>query len=66
MLDLIIKCVEIRSVLIMRVKHNIICTIENNVIVHIAKNLSLVLLRVNKRDFVVNRKIRAETFLCYT
>jgi hypothetical protein len=51
------------------VKYNTIYTFENNVIIHVAKNLSLVPLRVNKikkRDFVVNLRIGAiytETFL---
>lgn len=48
--------------IIKRVKHNTICKIENNVVVHVAKKLSLVPLRVNKpkkKDFVVDRRISA-------
>jgi hypothetical protein len=52
--------------IIKKVKHNTIYTFENNVIIYVAKKLSLVPLRVNKIDFVVDSKIGAiytETFL---
>jgi hypothetical protein len=55
--------------IIKRVQNNTICTIKYDVIIHIAKKLSLVPLRLNKpkkKDFVVDRRIGAiytETFL---
>ena len=55
--------------IIKRVKHNTIYTFENNVIIHVAKKLSLVPLhvnKINKKYFVVDRRIGViytETFL---